>query len=114
MHPMFNAVASSNIQGYYYVEARQLLLIAFKSGSTYQYELVPKDVVTRFANASSKGQFFGVEIRGRYVAKQLDDVAVASLLNEMAAVPRAVRRRRTPTIPLEVLMQRNPGLQMFF
>ena len=57
---------SSNITGFGYNEAGQILTVAFKSGGEYQYFDVPQVVFEQMQAAASKGQFLAQNIKGHY------------------------------------------------
>ena len=57
---------SSSIARFGYVSTRQLLIIEFKNGRTYNYYEVPGSVYEQMVAASSKGQFFVKNINGQY------------------------------------------------
>ena len=57
---------SSVIRRFTYDEAARRLRIVFVSGEVYEYDGVPAGVVANFRSASSKGRFFGPNIRDRY------------------------------------------------
>ncbi len=113
MHKSFKAVVSSNIEGYLYRPANDMLLIAFKSGGTYAYEGVSSSTVSDFVNALSKGQFFQSNIKNRYVTSKLDDSELETLLGgdkQTAQQP----RRRALGVTLDALIQRHPILAAVF
>lgn len=115
MHPSFIPVTSSNIDGYLYLTATNVLLIAFKSGGTYAYENVPQSVATGFGNAPSKGKFFKSDIKDRYATSKPDDMAVANLLGGAGASVRPGKpRRKRPKVSLESLIPRYPILTAVF
>lgn len=57
---------SSNIQSAAYWPKQQLLLVAFKSGSTYSYSNVPLNTVLLWEKAPSAGKFHYHNIRMNY------------------------------------------------
>lgn len=57
---------SSTIAAFGYDEDRDVLIVQFKSGSTYEYYDVPVNVFTQMSGASSKGQFLAKNIKGSY------------------------------------------------
>ena len=115
MHPQMIPVLSSNIDGYLYLSQKNVMLIAFKSGGTYAYEGVPVSVETAFAQASSKGKFFQSDIKDRFTATKLDDMAVANLLGGLgpATAPKKPRRKKA-TATLANLAMRYPMLNAVF
>ncbi|UPK82725.1 KTSC domain-containing protein [Proteus vulgaris] len=56
-------VSSSNLHSVGYDQATQTLEIAFHSGGVYQYLNVPPKIHQDLMNASSKGQYFDVNIK---------------------------------------------------
>ncbi len=115
MHSAFISVTSSNIEGYLYLAAQNMLLIAFKSGGTYAYDNVPQSVATGFGNAASKGKFFQADIKDRYTTSKLDDVAVANLVGGNGATSASARPpRKKPRVSFESLIQRHPILSAVF
>lgn len=59
-------LASSNLSGFEYDEASQILSIRFKSGRTYRYSGVPADVANGLGTADSPGQYFNGTIKNAY------------------------------------------------
>ena len=59
-------VDSSWIASYSYDPGGQVFGLVTKSGKSYKFQGVPRSVATAFATASSKGQFFNSEIKGKY------------------------------------------------
>ena len=59
-------VTSSNLAAIGYDADTYTLTIEFRSGGTYEYLDVPEDVYLGLKHASSHGQYFQSEIRGRY------------------------------------------------
>lgn len=114
MHRALIPVLSSNIDGYRYINDRQLLLIAFKAGTTYAYEDVPDSVVLEFMNATSKGAFFGNSIRNIFTATKLDDMAVANVLFGLENVPQEKPVPRMPSLMLPKLQLKYPMLSAMF
>ncbi len=114
MHPSFISVTSSNIEGYLYLAAKSMLLIAFKSGGTYAYDNVPQSVATGFGNAPSKGKFFQSDIKDRYTTSKLDDAAVTNLVSGNAASATSRPPRKKPRVSFESLIQRHPILSAVF
>ena len=114
MHSAFISVTSSNIEGYLYLAAQNMLLIAFKSGGTYAYDNVPQSVATGFGNAASKGKFFQADIKDRYTTSKLDDAAVTNLVSGNAASATSRPPRKKPRVSFESLIQRHPILSAVF
>jgi len=56
-------VNSSNLTAVGYDEAKKLLKVAFKDGSIYTYEEVPKALYDGLLAAESQGKFFNIQIR---------------------------------------------------
>ena len=63
---------SSVIRRFSYDEPQRRLRVTFTSGDVYDYDAVPPDVVDAFKAASSKGQFFGPNIRDRYAYRRVE------------------------------------------
>jgi hypothetical protein len=59
-------VNSSNINAIGYDSDTQTLTVEFKSGGTYEYYDVPESEFESLRTASSVGQYFQNNIRGRY------------------------------------------------
>lgn len=57
---------SSSIARFCYDRTRQVLVVEFKNGRTYNYYEVPGSVFGQMVAASSKGQFFLKNIDGHY------------------------------------------------
>ena len=115
MHPSFISVTSSNIEGYYHLAERDVLLIAFKSGGTYGYVNVPSSVALGFINAPSKGKFFAAEIRDRYETTKLDEMAVANVLGGLGeAKPTPPMKKRKSVVSLDALILHHPVLSAIF
>jgi hypothetical protein len=60
------AVDSSNLAFVWYDEGSCTLGIEFKSGMQYEYYDVPTAVVNGLVGASSKGEYFNANIRGKF------------------------------------------------
>lgn len=71
--PVPGAVRSSStvIRGAWYLPARRQLDLLFTSGRRYIYSEVPMAVASRFAEASSKGRFYNLEIRNRFPCREV-------------------------------------------
>jgi len=59
-------LASSNLAGYEYDEASQVLTIRFQSGRTYRYGSVPSSVADGLGTADSPGRYFNSEIKNSF------------------------------------------------
>lgn len=59
-------LVSSNLSGYEYDEASQVLTIRFTSGRTYRYGSVPQTVADGLGTADSPGQYFNLSIKDVY------------------------------------------------
>lgn len=57
---------SSSVARFCYDSTRQLLILEFKNGRTYNYYEVAGSVFEQMVAASSKGQFFLKNINGQY------------------------------------------------
>jgi hypothetical protein len=60
------AVQSSNLAAVDYDEWTSTLVIAFHSGSVYEFYRVPRSEFVGLLNASSNGKYFHANIKGRY------------------------------------------------
>lgn len=60
--PALKPVKSSNVEGYHYDDATQMLHVKFKSGKTYQYAGVPKAVMDSLLKADSFGSHMSKHI----------------------------------------------------
>lgn len=57
---------SSNVAGFSYDEAAQVLTVEFNSGSRYDYYDVPENVFEGMKSADSKGRYLNTEVKGHY------------------------------------------------
>jgi hypothetical protein len=57
---------SSNVAGFSYDEAEQVLTVEFNSGSRYDYYDVPENVFEGMKSADSKGRYLNTEVKGHY------------------------------------------------
>lgn len=57
-----------------YDPATQILVLAFTSGTVYEYAGVPEEVHAGLLAAPSAGRFFGTRIRDRHPTRRLDDL----------------------------------------
>lgn len=57
---------SSTIARFRYLNEESVLEIEFKKGLVYRYFEVPEAVYEQMQSASSKGQYFGSNIKGVY------------------------------------------------
>jgi hypothetical protein len=64
-------VNSSNLQSVGYDPDTQLLEIAFKTGSVYEYYNVPSVIHQKLMTAPSHGKFFHAHIKGTYRYKRI-------------------------------------------
>ena len=62
-------VASSNIDSVGY--ENRILHIRFRSGDLYEYYGVPQSVYLGLLSASSVGQYFHSQVKGRYEYRQI-------------------------------------------
>lgn len=58
--------SSSNISEFRYDRSTDTLQVDFNSGETYEYQNVSPSTHRMFQAASSKGEFFQRQIKGRY------------------------------------------------
>lgn len=59
-------VSSSNLASVGYDPQQQILEIAFRNGSVYQYFNVPLHIYQGLMNAGSHGRYFNNHIKDRY------------------------------------------------
>jgi len=64
-------LASTTLAAVAYDADRQLLQIEFRDRAVYQYFDVPKDVQEALLRAPSKGGYFNLAIRGRFIYRRL-------------------------------------------
>ena len=64
-------MASSLIDGAWYLPERRELDLLLVGGRRYRYSQVPPDVAQGFVAASSKGGFYNREIRNRFPCREL-------------------------------------------
>ena len=65
--PALQEVESTSIKEVGYNPETQVLTVVFeKSGETYEYKGVPKDVYDALMAAESKGQYFAQNIKGKF------------------------------------------------
>ena len=64
-------VPSTVIRGAWYLPDRRQLDLLFTSGRRYVYSEVPMAIVSRFAEAESKGRFYNLEIRNRFPCREI-------------------------------------------
>jgi len=64
-------VSSNNIRSIGYDAKNQVLEVEFLNGGIYQYFQVPEQVRNRLMAASSKGRFFGANIRDKYRTRKI-------------------------------------------
>lgn len=62
---------SSTIRSIQYEAETSVLIVAFKSGFSYQYDGVSKEAWDKFTSAESKGSHFAKEIKNRYTGRKL-------------------------------------------
>jgi hypothetical protein len=62
---------SSNIDKIGYEQSTQTLEITFRSGGTYRYKPVSRELWDQFINAGSVGKFFHREIKGTYLGEKV-------------------------------------------
>lgn len=63
-------VASSNLASAGYDEEASELYVSFRSGSTYVYSGVGREVLNELLASPSPGSFFARHIKGRYQYRQ--------------------------------------------
>lgn len=79
------AVESSTLVMVYYDNARELLQLEFCSRAIYQYFGVPAAVHQSLLDASSKGLYFNLAIRGHFPFRLISDFDVAGRRAEIPA-----------------------------
>jgi len=57
---------SSVVKDYRYFPETEILRIVYQSGSVYDYQRVPSEIVEKFKEARSKGQFLNAVIKQRF------------------------------------------------
>lgn len=57
---------SSNIARFSYDEGREVLIVEFNNGATYEYFDITQNVFENMKAAPSRGAFLAHEIKGRY------------------------------------------------
>ena len=57
---------SSNVAGFSYNEATQVLTVQFNSGNRYDYYDVPEQIFEGMNSAESKGKYLNAKIKGHY------------------------------------------------
>lgn len=62
---------STVIRGAWYLPDRRQLDLLFTSGRRYRYADVPIAVAQGFADATSKGRFYNMEIRNRFPCREI-------------------------------------------
>ncbi len=66
MNEWISTPESSNVAGFSYDETNQVPTVEFNNGSRYNYYDVPQSIYAGMKNASSKGKYLNVEIKGHY------------------------------------------------
>lgn len=107
-------VTSSNIDGYQYISAQQVFLLAFRSGDVYRYDGVDEAEVQGFLAAGSKGSYFAQHIRNSYAFEKLDAVQLDDLLQSMAPSSLSSLLRKPVSETFQVLRTRYPSMDLFF
>lgn len=64
-------VRSSTIAKIGYDSSRQVLRVMFRTGSIYEYDSVPPDVMRDIMVAPSKGMYFKQKVQGSYNSRRL-------------------------------------------
>jgi len=64
-------VKSSTISKIGYDPDNNILLIAFNSGSIYEFQSIPEEIYQELMQSPSIGKFFSKNIRTRYVYKKI-------------------------------------------
>ena len=66
MSEWISSPQSSNVAGFGYDEANQMLTVEFNNGSRYNYYDVPQHIFDGMNSADSKGGFLHANIKGVY------------------------------------------------
>ena len=64
-------VESSNLAALGYDPDKLILAVRFKHGDTYHYGSVTLDVMSEFYTALSKGQYFSLNIKGKFPGQKM-------------------------------------------
>jgi hypothetical protein len=66
-----------------------LLIVEFKNltNSRYSYRAVPIEIVEEFAKAESKGKYFAMHIKNKYVTEKLEETIVVPIENKAWPFP---------------------------
>ena len=70
---------SSSIKGFEYSDSQ--LIIEFTGGSKYLYKGVSMDLVESFMTSDSKGKFFAVYIKDKFVTEKLENTNTNAITN---------------------------------
>jgi hypothetical protein len=65
------AVSSSNIRSVGYDKPRQVMVVTFHNGTTYEYANVSAEAHAALMSAGSVGGYFAANIRGKYPTKKV-------------------------------------------
>lgn len=68
-----NRYESSTLDSSIYFMDRQVLLMTFKSGTTYSYENVDQQTYAEFVLSESHGSAFNKLIKSKFTAKKIED-----------------------------------------
>jgi len=68
-----NRYESSTLDSSIYFLDRQVLLMTFKSGTTYEYKEVDSQTYTDFVLSESHGSAFNKLIKSKFTAKKVED-----------------------------------------
>jgi len=64
-------VNSSDIDSIGYSDAKNIMLVRFKTGAMYEYHGIGADIYTALVSSQSIGKYFTSKIRGRYPYKEV-------------------------------------------
>ena len=64
-------VNSSDIDSVGYSDAKNIMLVRFKTGAFYEYHGISPEVYTALMSSQSIGKYFTSKIRGRYPYKEV-------------------------------------------
>lgn len=68
---LMNPVESSNLDSIGYNAETRVLAVLFKSGALHHYQDVPPDLWADFWDSLSKGQFYSMNVRGKFTGDKL-------------------------------------------
>ncbi|RLJ34396.1 KTSC domain-containing protein [Chryseobacterium sp. 7] len=69
---MSNCMPSSVVNHFIYFPDTEILRIIYQSGAVYDYFKVPADIIEKFKEARSKGQFLNKVIKSRFKYRKIE------------------------------------------